>query len=79
MVIKFILAVNAARVIRQLFEISTSLKRTKMTSLKFNLQCLLLSEFGYILLVTIDFFSKIPFYKQTKFNIINDSLNNAKS
>ena len=37
-VIKFILAVNASRVIRQLFETNMSLKRTKMTGIKFNLQ-----------------------------------------
>ena len=39
-VIKFFLAVNATRVIRQLFEINMSLKRTKMTGVKFKLQVL---------------------------------------
>ena len=37
-VIKFILAVNATQVIRQLLEINMSLKLTKKTSVKFNLQ-----------------------------------------
>ena len=36
--IKFILAVNATLVIRQLLEINMSLKLTKMTGVKFNLQ-----------------------------------------
>ena len=54
------LDVNATRVIRQLFEINMSLKRTKMTGVKFNLQCLLLSEFGYIVLVGRFFFQDTP-------------------